>query len=152
MHPKRWLNRVAGLAIFVVLAGSATIASAHDISISLDQAVPVHLSAPAQAVAVGNPSIAGVTVQNDRLIFVTGKSYGSTNLVITGAGDRVLYSGRVTVYPDETGVVMVTRGVESTRLECTPLCRPRPDIGESAAAFSAANEQINGRVSQSSSH
>ena len=47
---------------------------------------------------------------------------------VVGAGGRLLYSGRVTVTPDETNVVMVTRGVDSARLECTPLCRPRPDI------------------------
>jgi len=155
MHAGKRQNRVAAFgaaiaAMFVLAA--ATVASAQDINISLDEAFPVRLMTPAEGVAVGNPSIAGVSVQNDHLIFVTGRSYGSTNLVIVGGGGRVLYSGRVTVSPDETGVVMVTRGVETARLECTPQCRPRPDIGESQTAFSQANEQINGRVSQTGSH
>ena len=42
---------------------------------------------------------------------------------------------------------MVTRGVEAERLECNPLCRPRPDIGAPATSFSATNDQITGRVS-----
>jgi hypothetical protein len=57
----------------------------------------------------------------------------------------VLYSGRVVVTPDEQDVVMVTRGVETARLECTPLCRPRPDIGDGAASQSV-NEQITTRA------
>ncbi len=47
--------------------------------------------------AIGNPSIAGVSVQNDHFLFVTGRSYGTTNLVVVGRDGRVLYSGRVVV-------------------------------------------------------
>lgn len=116
-------------------------ASARDIRVALDQAFPIRLSESAEGVAIGNPSIAGVSVQNDRFLFVTGRSYGSTNLVVVGAAGRVLYTGRVVVTPDETDVVMVTRAGETARLECTPLCRPRPDIGDGADSAEAA-EQI----------
>jgi Flp pilus assembly secretin CpaC len=132
---------VAALAAACMFAAPA---SARDIRVALDQAFPIRLSEPAEGVAVGNPSIAGVSVQNDRFLFVTGRSYGSTNLVVVGEGGRVLYSGRIVVTPDETDVVMVTRGVETARLECTPLCRPRPDIGDGPAS-TAVNEQITSR-------
>ena len=169
MDGEKWLARAGALAAmfasaFAMLA--ATIAVAHadggrathaaavedaaeltranDIHIALDQAFPVHLTAPVEGIAIGNPTIAGVSVQNDHMVFVTGRSYGSTNMVVVGAGGHVLYSGRVTVSPDETDVVMVTRGSQASRLECTPLCRPRPDITDSG--FAAANNEINGRV------
>ncbi len=138
------------LRLFVAAAAAACVfiasspASARDIRVALDQAFPIRLSEPAEGVAVGNPAIAGVSVQNDRFLFVTGRSYGATNLVVVGANGRVLYSGRIVVTPDETDVVMVTRGVDTARLECTPLCRPRPDIGDGEAS-SAINEQITGR-------
>lgn len=118
---------------------------AHELRLALDQALPVRLSESAEGVAVGNPSIAGVSVQNDRFLFVTGRSYGATNLVVVGAEGRVLYSGRIVVAPDETDVVMVTRGGETSRMECTPLCRPRADIGDGASA-EAVNEQIAARI------
>lgn len=139
---------LAAAAAISVMA--ATPAFARDIRVALDQAFPIRLAEPAQGVAIGNPSIAGVSVQNDRFLFVTGRAYGSTNLVIVGADDRVLYSGRVVVTPDETDVVMVTRGVETARLECTPLCRPRPDIGDGADSNQVA-EQISQRA-QAASH
>jgi hypothetical protein len=110
----------------------------------------VRLAAPAEGVAVGNPSIAGVSVQNDQLIFVTGRAYGSTNLVIVGANGRLLYSGRITVTPDEAGSVMVTRGTQTARLECTPLCRPHADIGDAGADDYAA--QLNSRATAATAH
>jgi Flp pilus assembly secretin CpaC len=134
---------VAALAAACMLS-AATSAYARDIRVALDQAFPIRLAEAAQGVAVGNPAIAGVSIQNDRFLFVTGRSYGSTNLVVMGEGNRVLYSGRIVVAPDETDVVMVTRGVETARLECTPLCRPRPDIGDGERS-AAVNEQIVGR-------
>jgi Flp pilus assembly secretin CpaC len=134
----------AAIAVLCLFAMSGA-ADARDIRVALDQAFPIRLAEPAEGVAVGNPSIAGVSVQNDRFLFVTGRSYGATNLVVVGANGRVLYSGRIVVTPDETDVVMVTRGVETARLECTPLCRPRPDIGDGETA-QAVNEQISGRA------
>lgn len=135
---------VAAASMFV----TAGVAHARDIRVALDQAFPIRLSEAAEGVAIGNPTIAGVSVQNDRFLFVTGRSYGSTNLVVVGAEGRVLYSGRVVVTPDETDVVMVTRGVETARLECTPLCRPRPDIGDGESSQSVT-QQITSRAAAS---
>jgi len=136
--------RVSRLVVAAVAAASMFLASgaayARDIRVALDQAFPIRLAEPAEGVAIGNPTIAGVSVQNDRFLFVTGRSYGSTNLVVVGANGRVLYSGRVVVTSDETDVVMVTRGVETGRLECTPLCRPRPDIGDGEDSQTIASQ------------
>ncbi len=139
----------AALAAVCVIASSGT-AFARDIRVALDQAFPIRLAEAAEGVAIGNPSIAGVSVQNDRFLFVTGRSYGSTNLVVVGEAGRVLYSGRVVVMPDETDVVIVTRGTETARLECTPLCRPRPDIGDGQAS-EAVNQQITNHASTATS-
>lgn len=142
----RALRPFAFVAVAVCMFAAASSASARDIRVALDQAFPIRLAEAAEGVAIGNPSIAGVSVQNDRFLFVTGRSYGSTNLVVMGANNRVLYSGRIVVTPDETNVVMVTRGTDTARLECTPLCRPRPDIGDGEASQSV-NEQITSRAS-----
>lgn len=136
MRKSRFLSALGAVAALLF----ASSADARDIRVMLDQAFPIRLSEPAQGVAIGNPSIAGVSVQNDRFLFVTGRSYGATNLVIVGDAGRVLYSGRVVVMPDETDVVMVTRAGQTARLECTPVCRPRPDIGDGSASTEIANQ------------
>jgi Flp pilus assembly secretin CpaC len=148
MGARSWAKSV--VAVIAVSVAMVAPAAARDIRVALDQAFPIRLAEAAEGVAIGNPSIAGVSVQNDRFLFVTGRSYGSTNLVVVGANGRVLYSGRVEVIPDETNVVMVTRGAETARLECTPLCRPRPDIGDGQAS-TAVNEQITARAGAANS-
>lgn len=137
----------AAAGALALLSAGAT-AYANDIRVALDQAVPVRLAQPAEGVSIGNPSIAGVSVQNDRFLFVTGRAYGTTNLVVLGADNRILYSGRVTVAPDETNVVMVTRGAQTARMECTPTCRYTPDIGDGQQIYAAVNDQITGHAAR----
>jgi Flp pilus assembly secretin CpaC len=143
MRAVRWLQSVA--AAFALSLTAAAPASAEEIRVAMDQAVPMRLAAPAEGVAIGNPSIASVTVQNDQLLFITGRSYGSTNLVVVGADARLLFAGRVTVSADETGAVMVTRGVETSRMQCTPVCRPTTDINGSPSLADLL-AQITGRA------
>jgi Flp pilus assembly secretin CpaC len=138
---KMW---AAGAAMMAVVVGG--IAEAGEVQVALDQSRPIVLPSVATGVVIGNPTVAGVSVQNDRLLFVTGRSYGSTNLIVVGANGRPIYEARVTVIPDENNVVMVTRGTATARLDCNPLCRRRPDISDDQAAFAQTNEQIAARA------
>lgn len=138
-----------GLAAAGLLAlAMASVAHAGEVQVALDQSRSITLPDSATGVVIGNPSVAGVSVQNDRLLFVTGRSYGSTNLIVVGPTGRPIFETRVTVIPDETNVVMVTRGAATARLDCNPLCRRRPDISDDQAAFAQTNEQISTRNSQ----
>ncbi|MFZ4121479.1 MAG: pilus assembly protein N-terminal domain-containing protein [Caulobacterales bacterium] len=118
---------------------------ASTLQIPIDTAQPIRLSSAARGVVVGNPSIVGVSVQSDHLLFMTGRSYGSTSVTVVGEDGVTLYNARVTVIPDERDSVVVTRGAESTRLICTPVCRPNPDIGDSNTTFTQATGQANSR-------
>jgi Flp pilus assembly secretin CpaC len=126
-------------------ARASATAPQQGLTVPLDMAAPVRLPSDAAGVIVGNPSIAGVSVQSNRLLFVTGRSYGTTSLTVVDANGATIYHGRITVVPDETGAVMVTRGTETQRLTCNPVCRPQPDIGDGEEAFSTASGQITAR-------
>jgi Pilus formation protein N terminal region len=120
-----------------------------ELRVSLDQARSLQLPAGAAGVVIGNPSIAGVTVQTDRLLFITGRSYGSTNLIVVGPNGRQLYQGRITVVADETDALMLNKGGWVSRYDCTPVCRRRPDISEDPQAFTQTTTQIQARQSMS---
>jgi Flp pilus assembly secretin CpaC len=129
MGARSFYVRAASVLAAAVTLLTATIAAAEDIRVTVDQAIPVRLAGPAEGVAIGNPAIAGVSVQNDQMLFVTGRTYGTTNLVVVGANGRLLYSGRIVVTPDESGnTVIMMRGTEVTRLDCSPMCRGRADV------------------------
>jgi Flp pilus assembly secretin CpaC len=130
-------------AIFA--AAFALPASAAEFKVALDQARALTLPGPASGVVIGNPSIAGVSVQNDRLLFVTGRSYGTTNLIVVGAGGAPIFQGRITVTADESDAVIMHRGAKVVRYDCTPECRRRPDLSEDMEAFRAATGQIEAR-------
>ncbi|MBL8558970.1 MAG: pilus assembly protein N-terminal domain-containing protein [Hyphomonadaceae bacterium] len=132
----------------LVAAAIAGVAHAQEVQVALDQSRPIALPESATGVVIGNPTVAGVSIQNDRLLFVTGRSYGSTNLIVVGPAGRPVFETRVTVVPDETNVVMVTRGAATSRLDCNPLCRRRPDISDDQTSFSQTNEQIAARNGQ----
>ena len=70
--------------IFVAVAALcalATPAFARDIRVALDQAFPIRLAEPAEGVAVGNPSIAGVSLNQsrNRLISAGTRSVGGAS-------------------------------------------------------------------------
>lgn len=129
-----------------------TPAQANEVRVALDQAAALPLSAPASGIVIGNPSIAGVSIQSERLLFVTGRSYGSTNLVVVGKDGARVGEFRLTVVPDESGAVMLTRGSQMVRLDCAPTCRRRPDISDDPGAFQSTVQQITTRAGQASSN
>ena len=59
---------------------------------------------------VGNPSIADVSVQSGKLLVVTGKSFGETNLIVMDADGKVFVNRRLIVQEPRTGFVTVYRG------------------------------------------
>jgi hypothetical protein len=142
---KKWANVALKAAIFgIVMAAAAPALAATPFQVPIDQARPLSLKASATGVVVGNPSIAGVTLQSDKLLFITGKSYGTTNLIIVGEGGRPIYEGLVTVTGDDGagGVLTVTRGLTTVRQSCNPICRKTPDISDDPDAFSELNSQV----------
>jgi Flp pilus assembly secretin CpaC len=132
-----------GAAAILMAASAAHAASGGAFKVAIDQAKPLMLSAPAAGIVVGNPAIAAVSLQSDRLLFVTGRTYGTTNLVVVGANGRPIYESRITVTPDEgsSTVVMVTKGTATVRNECAPICRRTPDVADDAAVFDEVNKQ-----------
>ena len=135
----------AAAALVAALAFTGT-AFARDINVAIDSAAALRLPEAAQGVAVGNPSIAGVSVQNDRLLFVTGRSYGATNLVVVGANGRTIYNGRIVVTPSDVGTVTMMRGSATVRLTCAAVCRPTPDVGDEVQTFSTITGQALGHA------
>ncbi|MFI8681668.1 pilus assembly protein N-terminal domain-containing protein [Brevundimonas diminuta] len=114
---------VAPLAALLVLAAPA-VAQERPLDVQIDQATRVQLRAPAGSVIVANPRIADVTVTDARTLFITGKSYGLTEIIAVDALGRPLFQCQVAVSPGETGSVRVWRGGEATEVACGTRCAP----------------------------
>ena len=114
---------LAGLAATLALAMPA-FAQERPLDVKLDQATRVQLRAPAGSVIVANPRIADVTVTDARTLFITGKSYGLTEIIAVDALGRPLFQSQVVVSTGSTGSVRVWRGAQATEMACGSSCAP----------------------------
>ena len=101
-------------------------------------------------IVVGNPLIADVAVQSGGLVVVTGKGYGTTNLIVLDRNGTVLMERSIVVRGANANTVAVFRGMERETYSCTPLCERRITLGDTAAYFTATIGQTDVRNSQSS--
>jgi membrane-associated protease RseP (regulator of RpoE activity) len=58
-------------------------------------------------VAVGNPAVADTFAPNDRAVLITGKTIGSTNLIVLDDGGRDLYSADIVISRSQFGRVSI---------------------------------------------
>lgn len=120
MRPAHFLaGSVAALALAV-----PAMAQDRPLDVPLDQATRVQLRAPAGSVIVVNPNIADVTVTDARTLFISGKSYGLTEVIAVDALGRPLFQRQVKVSPGETGTVRVWRGAAASEFSCGARCAP----------------------------
>src|SRR3954466_1665544 len=70
------------LAIIAIAPLPAVADSNEPISVKVNMARILRISAPAATVIIGNPGVADVTIQDPQTLVLTGKSYGQTNLIV----------------------------------------------------------------------
>lgn len=143
----RTASALVWLAV-AVLAPLAVSAAEAPLGIVLDQATLMKLPEKVATIVVGNPAIADVAVQSGGLVVVTGKGYGSTNLIALDRAGTVLLERMITVRGANGGTVAVYRGVERETYSCTPDCERRITLGDSANYFGAAAAQSDARNAQ----
>ena len=104
-NPMLWLA-VAGLTMAGLL-GAATVAQAEPISVMVDRAKVMRISRPADVVIVGNPAIADATIQDNKTLIITGRSFGSTNLIVLDSDGQAIADEIITVGASDDQVVTV---------------------------------------------
>jgi Flp pilus assembly secretin CpaC len=112
------------------------------IAVKIDEARLVRLSEDAAQIIVGNPSIADVAAQGSRLLVVTGKSYGSTNLIALDSAGRTILSARLGVAPNDDQLVTIYRGTLRQSLHCAPDCQQVLTIGDDKTQFEQLAESL----------
>jgi hypothetical protein len=134
------------------LANGTTGETDKNVYVLIDQAALVRLARPASDIVVGNPSIADVSVQNSKLLVVTGKSYGETNLIVMDADGKVVIDRKLIVQDPRTGFVTLYKGPARYTLDCSPNCTPPLVIGDESGHFETISKQIKTKqsISQSS--
>ncbi|WP_213270850.1 pilus assembly protein N-terminal domain-containing protein [Hyphomonas sp.] len=119
----------------------ASIAQAQQLSVEASKTVPLRLAGSASSIVIGNKNIADVAVHDERLIFVTGKSYGTTNLMVFNKAGEEVYSAEVVVTANSSNLVTVNRAGQNQTYDCAPVCRSALTLGDDPAYFSNLIQQ-----------
>ncbi|HEY8275872.1 MAG TPA: pilus assembly protein N-terminal domain-containing protein [Methyloceanibacter sp.] len=133
------------LVLAAVIAAGVThdaVAASNDIDITLDEAKLIRLERPVAEIIVGNPSIADVAVQSGKLLVVTGKSYGRTNVIVIDADGKEIINKNLSVEAPRTGLVTIYRSTIPFSYYCAPNCVSALVIGDFPDQFKDIAEQI----------
>ncbi len=139
--------RALRLSAAVAAVTAALPAQAEDVSVSPDQARIMRLPPGAATIVIGNPMIADATLQGGNILVLTGKGYGSTNLLVLDRGGRVVLDRTVQVeMPKTADLVVVYRGTKRESYSCAPECAPRITLGDDVEFFDSTQGQIGKRI------
>ncbi len=109
---------------FTALPGFAQ-AQEKTIYVDLDYARILRLPDGAQTLVIGNPLIADVTMlKNNRLMVVTGKSFGATNLIILDNSGSQVGESLITVVPPNDKLVVMRGPHREVGTGATRTARP----------------------------
>ena len=101
--------------------------------VELNKTEIVRLPGPASSIIVGNPNIADISVQSVDTIFVVGRGYGETNLIVLDAQGNTMMDANLQVVNTLSphGVRLYNAKSRET-YSCIPYCGPSPVLGDSA--------------------
>lgn len=140
-----FILRVAALAVLGVSALAAPAASETQIEVKLDQAQIIRLPERVATLVIGNPQVADGTLQTGGLLVVTGKSYGTTNIIALDSSGTVLAEHSVTVGAPRDMSLTVWRGVARETWSCAPRCESSVMLGDAPGYFDSALKQVETR-------
>jgi hypothetical protein len=138
-------HRFACLACAIALAGIAAPAKAASVDIVLDQASLLKLPEKVATIVIGNPSVADGSLQAGGFLVVTGKGYGTTNLIALDSRGNALTEYTLNVSAPKEGRLTIYRGVERETWSCVPNCERSIMLGDSPGYFDAVVGQIGTR-------
>ncbi|HMN84823.1 MAG TPA: pilus assembly protein N-terminal domain-containing protein [Bauldia sp.] len=134
------------LLFAAAIAGAVPVAPAFaadaPISVTIDRAKVMRISRPADVVIIGNPAIADATIQDSQTLIITGRSYGTTNLIVLDSTGKAIADQVVSVSAANDDVVTLFKRAERETLSCTPDCSPTATIGDSDSTFSSVSGQV----------
>lgn len=129
---------ISSCAAMVLACG----AHAAQITVEAGKAKAIKLTTNADSVIIGNPNIADVAVHDDTLLFVTGKSYGTTNLMIFDVKGNTIHSSDIVVTANTATWVSIKRAGSNFTYDCAPNCRPTLSPGDDNAHYNGVGEQL----------
>jgi hypothetical protein len=122
-------------------------ARADSVDVHVDEARVMKLPERVATIVIGNPLIADASLQTGGILVITGKGYGSTNLLALDRTGKVVMDKTVQVIGAKgLDLVTVYRGVARESYSCAPECAPRITLGDDPTYFGNTLQQSGTRT------
>ena len=115
-------------------------------NVTVDQARIMRLSAEARTIIVGNPIIADVSIQDNKIVVVMGKSSGSTNFIALDSEGREIANVNLVVEFNRSNSVTLFRGSARASMNCSPVCERTLNVGDGVPEFERIEKQISKKL------
>jgi hypothetical protein len=120
--------------LVVALLSTAALAESVSISVESDKTQMISVAAKPGTVVVGNPSIADISM-NGSQVFIHGRAYGNTNIIILDTKGNQLANFDVTVKQSTTNALSLYRGPARSSFACDPVCEANLQTGDDSQFF-----------------
>ena len=134
-------------AASIALAATAAAAAPADepISVTIDFAKVLKIDQPADTIIVGNPGIADASIGDEQTLILTGRTAGTTNLIVLDASGAEILNSVVQVSSDVRQLTTIFYGASRRTFSCAPTCEQVISVGDNSDFFDRANTQIETR-------
>lgn len=133
------------VALFITIVAQAV--RAETFTVTTDEARIMKMPDSVATIVIGNPLVADASLQAGGILVVTGKSFGSTNLLALDRTGRVVMDKTLQVLgPASANMVVVYKGAERESYACAPDCERRLTVGDSTNYFNQILSQTGTRT------
>jgi Flp pilus assembly secretin CpaC len=140
----RRLIGAAAIALSTMMASAAAHAEGI-IDVTIDFAKVMKLERPAATIVVGNPGIADATVEDETTVVLTGRTAGTTNLIVLDDKGQEIVNSAVRVSSNVQHLTTVFYGGDRHTFSCAPTCEQVISVGDEPTSFQNATQQIQTR-------
>jgi len=139
----RGLIVVATACMGAVTGGTA--AAGEPIDVTIDFAKILKIDTPADNVFIGNPGIADAAFVDETTLVLTGRTAGTTNLIVLDKDGNEAANMEVRVSSDIRQLTTVFYGASRQTFSCAPVCEQVISVGDNKEKFEDATSQITTR-------
>jgi hypothetical protein len=118
------------------------------LDVVVDRSRLVKMPERVATIVIGNPLIADASLQAGGLMVITGKGYGTTNLIALDRKGNALMEKVVQVLGPDRDVVVVYKGINRETYSCAPVCNPTITLGDFQQFFAQNLAQTATRSNQ----
>jgi Flp pilus assembly secretin CpaC len=115
------------------------------IDVTIDFARVMRIDQPAHTIVVGNPGIADAAIGDERTLVLTGKTAGTTNLIVLDDAGEEILNAILRVSSDVRQLTTVFYGSQRQTFSCAPVCEQVISVGDDPTSFENATAQIQTR-------